>query len=267
MSTVAAVPDVDALAELLDDARLTATPIAQPSARTPIGLDAAYAVQDALIARRIGRGERLVGVEARLHQPGEGAQMGVDEVILGTAHRRDAGRRRRSRSTWRRASTRASSRRSRSCWAPTSARMAARDPSSHRRASHPRSRSSTRGTRLPVHLADVVADNTSAAAYAIGPWRADGRCRPDRAIAACCSRSTAGSCRPARPPRSSATRAAPSPPPAAWRGGTGSRCGPAPCCWPARRPPPCRCHRSGTVEATITGLGRVSIRIDGREGR
>ena len=169
MSTVAAVPDVDALAELLDDARLTATPIEQPSARTPIGLDAAYAVQHALIARRIGRGDRVSGLKLGFTSRAKARQMGVDDVILGTITEEmrvdDGGR-----------------------FDPTSCIHPRIEPEvayllgadvDPDGGAHPSSIVAvapaleiidSRYRDFRFDLGDVVADDTSAAAYAIGPW-------------------------------------------------------------------------------------------------
>ncbi|MFV2128442.1 2-keto-4-pentenoate hydratase, partial [Micromonospora sp. LOL_013] len=48
-----------------------------------VDVDAAYAVQQALIARRTGRGERLVGAKMGLTSRAKMAQVGVDSPILG----------------------------------------------------------------------------------------------------------------------------------------------------------------------------------------
>ncbi|MFV2128441.1 2-keto-4-pentenoate hydratase, partial [Micromonospora sp. LOL_013] len=48
-----------------------------------VDVDAAYAVQQALIVRRTGRGERLVGVKMGLTSRAKMVQVGVDSPILG----------------------------------------------------------------------------------------------------------------------------------------------------------------------------------------
>src|SRR5262245_27910314 len=66
--------------ELLDMARLAAQPIPQ------LGLATAgdgYAVQTKLIQLRLGRGERLVGYKMGLTSKAKMAQVGVNEVIFG----------------------------------------------------------------------------------------------------------------------------------------------------------------------------------------
>ncbi|RAY16873.1 4-oxalocrotonate decarboxylase [Actinomadura craniellae] len=68
-------------AERLDTAQHTVSAVAQlPGGLTPAD---AYAIQDAVIARRLGRGERLVGLKLGFTSKAKMAQMGVDEVIVG----------------------------------------------------------------------------------------------------------------------------------------------------------------------------------------
>jgi 2-oxo-3-hexenedioate decarboxylase len=73
-----------ALAERVDDAARTATLVPMISLDTP-GLTAAdgYAVQRASIARRLSRGERLVGMKMGLTSRAKMEQMGVHEPIYG----------------------------------------------------------------------------------------------------------------------------------------------------------------------------------------
>jgi 2-oxo-3-hexenedioate decarboxylase len=68
-------------AETLDDAQLAATPIAQLPERLPT-LEA-YRIQHALLARRFGRGERLVGTKLGFTSKAKMAQMGVSDIIVG----------------------------------------------------------------------------------------------------------------------------------------------------------------------------------------
>ncbi|MFV2020861.1 2-keto-4-pentenoate hydratase [Micromonospora sp. LOL_023] len=82
MTTSADIDPAD-LAERLDDAALTGTPIPQLADTHAVDVDAAYRVQQALIARRTGRGERLVGVKMGLTSQAKMAQVGVDSPILG----------------------------------------------------------------------------------------------------------------------------------------------------------------------------------------
>ncbi|MEU9508213.1 fumarylacetoacetate hydrolase family protein [Micromonospora sp. NPDC048170] len=76
-------PDTAGIAERLGVAADTATAIGQLAAETGLDVDAAYAVQTALIQRRLDRGERLVGLKMGLTSKAKMAQVGVDEVIWG----------------------------------------------------------------------------------------------------------------------------------------------------------------------------------------
>ncbi|SIR69092.1 2-keto-4-pentenoate hydratase [Micromonospora avicenniae] len=76
-------PDVAGIAERLGLAADTATAIGQLAAETGLDVDAAYAVQTALLQRRLDRGERLVGLKMGLTSRAKMAQVGVDEVIWG----------------------------------------------------------------------------------------------------------------------------------------------------------------------------------------
>lgn len=76
--------DVPALAARLDEAARAATPVAQLTVNAP-ELDAAtgYEIQRELIDRRVRRGERLVGLKLGLTSRAKMAQVGVSEVIWG----------------------------------------------------------------------------------------------------------------------------------------------------------------------------------------
>ncbi|TCB95855.1 4-oxalocrotonate decarboxylase [Micromonospora zingiberis] len=76
-------PDLAGLAEQLGRAADDVTAIPQLAAETGLDVDAAYAVQAALVQRRLGRGERLVGLKMGLTSKAKMAQVGVDEVIWG----------------------------------------------------------------------------------------------------------------------------------------------------------------------------------------
>ncbi|MET8041270.1 fumarylacetoacetate hydrolase family protein [Micromonospora sp. NPDC005215] len=76
-------PDVAGIAERLGVAAATATAIPQLAAETGLDVDAAYAVQAALLQRRLDAGERLVGLKMGLTSRAKMAQVGVDEVIWG----------------------------------------------------------------------------------------------------------------------------------------------------------------------------------------
>ncbi|KAB1913939.1 2-keto-4-pentenoate hydratase [Micromonospora sp. AMSO31t] len=76
-------PDIAGIAEKLGAAADTATAIPQLAAETGLDVDTAYAVQAALLQRRLDRGERLVGLKMGLTSKAKMAQVGVDEVIWG----------------------------------------------------------------------------------------------------------------------------------------------------------------------------------------
>ena len=262
MSTVgrSASASTAALAELLDDARLTATPIEQPSATSPIGLDAAYAVQHALIARRIGRGDRVSGLKLGFTSRAKARQMGVDDVILGTITEEmrvhDGGR-----------------------FDPTSCIHPRIEPEvayllgadvDPDGGAHPSSIVAvapaleiidSRYRDFRFDLGDVVADDTSAAAYAIGPWvpMAEAGRIENRAVRLefdgrlVQTGSTAAILGDPRRALAAASRLAQQHG-FALRAGTVLLAGAATVAVPV--------PRSGTIEASIAGLGRVSIRID-----
>ncbi|MDZ5445785.1 4-oxalocrotonate decarboxylase [Micromonospora sp. 4G57] len=76
-------PDIAGIAEKLGAAADSATAIPQLAAETGLDVDAAYAVQTALLQRRLDRGERLVGLKMGLTSKAKMAQVGVGEVIWG----------------------------------------------------------------------------------------------------------------------------------------------------------------------------------------
>ncbi|WP_344312283.1 fumarylacetoacetate hydrolase family protein, partial [Agromyces terreus] len=73
-----------AFAAALDRAQRTASPIAQLTAEDSLDLGTAYATQHALVARRLARGEQIVGVKLGFTSRAKAQQMGVDDVIIGT---------------------------------------------------------------------------------------------------------------------------------------------------------------------------------------
>ncbi|MEU9872985.1 MULTISPECIES: 2-keto-4-pentenoate hydratase [Actinomadura] len=75
--------DVHALAAALDGAARDVRAIPKLTARTPLDVATAYAVQRAGIERRRRRGERLAGVKMGFTSRAKMVQMGVDDVIWG----------------------------------------------------------------------------------------------------------------------------------------------------------------------------------------
>ena len=67
----------------LDDAALAARAIAQFDADERMTLDEAYAVQHALIARRIGRGAHRIGLKMGFTSRAKMVQMGLSDLIWG----------------------------------------------------------------------------------------------------------------------------------------------------------------------------------------
>ena len=75
--------DIEQLAEILDRAQQTARDVPSLADSFTFDLDDAYAIQRALVARRLARGQRLVGVKMGFTSHAKMAQMGVSEVIIG----------------------------------------------------------------------------------------------------------------------------------------------------------------------------------------
>jgi 2-oxo-3-hexenedioate decarboxylase len=159
--------DVAALAERLDEAARSVTAIAPLAAG--LDQDAAYAVQAALVERRLARGERLVGLKMGLTSRAKMAQMGVDEVIWGrltdAMRVADGG-------------TVATSRLIHPRVEPEVAFLLDRAPepgddfATVVRAVAPAIEViDSRYVDFSFTLPDVIADNTSAAAFVLGPWR------------------------------------------------------------------------------------------------
>ncbi|MFE7610416.1 2-keto-4-pentenoate hydratase [Streptomyces celluloflavus] len=74
---------LDALAERLDTAQTSRTDTPSLADTHEFGIDDAYAIQAALLARREARGERIVGVKLGFTSKAKMAQMGVSDVIVG----------------------------------------------------------------------------------------------------------------------------------------------------------------------------------------
>ncbi|MFV6026854.1 2-keto-4-pentenoate hydratase [Streptomyces sp. NPDC056264] len=163
--------NITALAEALDTAAREGRPLAGGDGG-PKDTDEAYAVQEALVARRLARGERLTGFKLGFTSRAKMRQMGVSDLIHGRLTDRmaipDGGR------------------------VDTSALIHPRvepevafllgdtlrpggDPLAAVAAVAPALEvidSRYHGFRFS--LPEVIADNTSAAGYAVGPWSAPG---------------------------------------------------------------------------------------------
>jgi 2-oxo-3-hexenedioate decarboxylase len=76
-------PDISNLAEYLDKAAFNAVAVQQLSTFSPISLDDAYEVQKQSIARRLQRGEKLIGLKMGFTSEAKMQQMGVHDMIWG----------------------------------------------------------------------------------------------------------------------------------------------------------------------------------------
>lgn len=75
--------DIAALAAVLDTAQVKGTDTPSLADAWVLDLDDAYAIQHALIDRRLARGEQIVGIKMGFTSRAKMAQMGVSEVIIG----------------------------------------------------------------------------------------------------------------------------------------------------------------------------------------
>ncbi len=75
------------LASRLDDAQSTATAIPQLTSITSLTLEEAYTVQHLLVGHRVARGDRVSGVKLGFTSRAKARQMGVDDVIIGSITR------------------------------------------------------------------------------------------------------------------------------------------------------------------------------------
>ena len=80
--------NLDTIASRLDEAAVTAMPLAQLA--EPLTLDQAYEVQALLLARRYRRGERPIGIKMGFTSRAKMAQMGVRRSDLGPPYGSDA---------------------------------------------------------------------------------------------------------------------------------------------------------------------------------
>jgi 2-oxo-3-hexenedioate decarboxylase len=170
-----------AFARTLDDAALSGRTITLLTADAPdLSLDDAYRVQRAVIARRLSRGETVIGAKMGFTSRAKMAQMGVDDVIWGLltdAMRIEDG-----------------------AFLDTADLIHPRiepeiaflvgEPLSGRTGPAEAARAAagiavayevidSRYADFRFTLPDVVADNASACAFGIGPWQALDRMAPD----------------------------------------------------------------------------------------
>lgn len=171
---------VDDAAALLDDAQRDATPIRQLSqAGFDLSLDDAYAVQHALVGRRLARGERRVGVKMGFTSVAKMRQMGVDDLIWGrlTDGMRvdDGGELDAARSIHARVEPEVAFLLERDLAGPVTALEALAAVGGVAPALEV---IDSRYADFQFSIADVVADNASSSAFVVGPWQ-----RPDTDLA------------------------------------------------------------------------------------
>lgn len=165
--------DRDALALALDEAACSATSIAQLSATTTLTLDDAYAVQHRLLGRRLARGDQLSGIKLGFTSPAKAAQMGVSDVIIGQLTHgtqiADGGELDLGRLIHPRVEPEVAFR----FGVDFDPDDDGADPVAAIDAVAPALEIiDSRYRAFAFTLEDVVADNTSSAAYLLGPWRA-----------------------------------------------------------------------------------------------
>lgn len=164
--------DLEHLAATLDDAARTACAIPQLSSDHSLELGDAYAVQANLVARRIERGERLIGVKLGFTSRAKAAQMGVHDLILGRLTDRmlieDGG----SVDLARFVHPRIEPELAFLLKAPLTPQMNLAQAMSAIEAVAPAMEViDSRYADFKFNLADVIADNCSSAGLVIGPWR------------------------------------------------------------------------------------------------
>lgn len=158
------------IATTLDEAAATATPVRQPD--TGYELSTAYAIQDELIGLRLARGERMTGIKLGFTSQAKREQMGVDDVIFGRLtdgmHIPDGGEINISSYIHPRAEPEVAFLLGQHITDPTSTdlQVAVAGVAAGIEVID------SRYHDFRFSLADVVADNTSAAGFAIGPWQA-----------------------------------------------------------------------------------------------
>ena len=161
---------IDDFAARLDEAARSRTPCAQLSTDCDVSLEDAYAVQRALVELRLGRGERDFGVKLGFTSRAKAAQMGVGDVIIGRLTSgmvlADGGELDLGAFVHPRAEPEVAFRLGRDIAEgeiPGAGAVEAVAPAIEIIDSRYRD--------FRFSLADVVADNTSAAAVVLGPWR------------------------------------------------------------------------------------------------
>ncbi|WP_328485201.1 2-keto-4-pentenoate hydratase [Streptomyces zaomyceticus] len=163
--------NITALAEALDTAARDGRPLAGGGSG-PKDTGEAYAVQEALVARRLARGERLTGFKLGFTSVAKMRQMGVSDLIHGRLTDRmeipDGGRFDLSRLIHPRVEPEVA-------FLLGDTLRPGGDPMAAVAAVAPALEViDSRYDGFRFSLPEVIADNTSAAGYALGPWSAPG---------------------------------------------------------------------------------------------
>ncbi|HKJ74757.1 MAG TPA: fumarylacetoacetate hydrolase family protein [Alphaproteobacteria bacterium] len=75
--------DIAKLAEIIDDATRTATLVPKLSSKGSLTLAEAYEIQAASVARRLERGDAMIGVKMGMTNPVLRTQLGLDDAVWG----------------------------------------------------------------------------------------------------------------------------------------------------------------------------------------
>jgi len=170
-----AAADINRIAKTLDDAQREAKPVAQLSSKKSgaLSLTDAYRVQAATIALRLKRGEARSGVKMGLTSRAKAAQMGVFEPVYGRLTDgmmvQDGGTIRHSDYCHPRVEPEIAY----LLKSPMSGLLSPAEAMTHVEAMAPAIEIiDSRYRDFKFSLEDVVADNTSASGYVLGPWAA-----------------------------------------------------------------------------------------------
>ena len=214
--------DIARFAQILDDAQTGPAECRQLSEIEPYTLEDAYAVQKALIARRLERGERRVGMKMGFTSRAKMVQMGINDMIWGRLTDRMVVEEGGTISLGHYVHPRVEPEIAFLLRRKLEGKVTAAEALEAVDAVAPAMEIiDSRYKDFKFSLEDVVADNARPRAS----WSAPGRTRtPTSPTSAWCSRSTGGRCRSARPVRSSAIPSARWSPPRGFRARPASRC-------------------------------------------
>jgi len=165
--------DPAVLARIVDEAALRGTAIPQLSkTHDEISVESAYAVQALSIARRLGRGERMVGMKMGFTSRAKMVQMGLSDMIWGRLtsgmQLEDGGSLQFSRYVHPRFEPEVAFLMKERLAGPVSPAQALAAVDGMAVAMEI---IDSRYERFEFSLADVVADNSSSSGFVVGPWR------------------------------------------------------------------------------------------------